>query len=135
MYRRFSDQPKSIFLLDFVGAIVTIFFLRIVLVQLNHLVGIPLSTLNLLVIFPIGFAVLDLVGYVFFKNIGVQVLKLLILLNLLYCTVSVYHGFLNTDSITFLGWTYLIIEILIISFVVGLEYRILKLIGSTRDTD
>ena len=128
LINKFKTQPRRIFLFDGLGAVITILFLRIILVQLNDLVGIPISTLTILASLPMAFILIDVVGYVFFERIGPLVLKLIMTLNISYCFLSLYFGWLDFASITWLGWTYLMIEILIIVGVVLLESRVLKII-------
>jgi hypothetical protein len=128
LINKFKTQPRRIFLFDGLGAVITILFLRIILVQLNDLVGIPISTLTILASLPMAFILIDVVGYVFFERIGPLVLKLIMTLNISYCFLSLYFGWLDFASITWLGWTYLMIEILIIVGVVLLENRVLKII-------
>jgi len=122
---QFKMHPRRIFLVDGLGALVTIFFLRIVLVQLNNLVGIPVSTLKILAPLPMCVLVLDAIGYTFYHRVGMVVLRLIILLNICYCFVSIYFGWIDAATITLLGWTYLVVEIIIIVGVVLYESRVL----------
>ncbi len=123
---QFKKHPRRIFVFDGLGAIITIFFLKIVLVQLNDLVGIPISTLKILASLPMLFLLMDVVGYVFYDRIGLTSLTLIILMNISYCFVSLYFGWLDVASITWLGWMYLIVEIIVLIGVVLLEIRVLK---------
>lgn len=118
-------NPRNIFILDGAGAILSAFFLGIVLVKYQHLVGIPVSTLKLLAIIPLGFLLVDIVGWIGFDKIGKHVLKLIMLLNVLYCVFSISAAYSHQSVVTVLGWTYIIVEVLVVGLVVFLESRVL----------
>lgn len=116
-------NPKKLFIIDGLGAILSAFLLGVVLVGFESIFGIPKSTLYCLAFFPCLFAIYDF--YCFFmdgNNISLQ-LKGIAILNLLYCCLSVGLIIYHHHRITKYGWAYLMIEIII---VLALAYYELK---------
>ena len=125
-----SLNPKKLFLIDGIGAIVSVFLLGIVLVKLESIFGIPRKTLFLLAFFPFVFAMYDFYCYFrIHKNFGLF-LKIIAFLNLLYCFLSIGLAFYQHHKLTSFGWLYIIFEIIIITALVILELRIAAHINS-----
>lgn len=106
---------KKLFLFDGLGALTSAFMLGIVLVKLHHLFGIPKNTLYLLAAIPCFFAVYDF--YCYFKidtNLN-KYLKGIAFANLLYCLLSICLAIYHKQLITYLGWLYIIGEIIIVA--------------------
>lgn len=119
-------NPRTLFLIDGLGAILSAFMLGIVLVKLERLFGIPTSTLYFLAIFPVFFAIFDF--YCYQKKTGDlgRFLKIIAILNVLYCCVSVGFTFYHIETITSLGWMYICIEVLIILILSLFELKTAK---------
>ncbi|MEM8508622.1 MAG: hypothetical protein AAF717_12370 [Bacteroidota bacterium] len=111
--KRISINPKTLFLIDAVGALFSAFMLGVVLVQFESIFGIPQAALYLLSIIPCFFVLYDLACYSFIKNTYGPFLKLLALLNGSYCILSLGLAVVYSDKITIYGWCYLLIEIAI----------------------
>lgn len=122
----FSEDPKKLFLIDGIGAILSAFLLGIVLVELNSVFGIPSSTLYLLASLPIFFALYDFYSYRKEDNKTSIRLKGIAITNWLYCFLSLGLAFFHRQTITIWGWTYIISEIVI---VIALSYLELKVAG------
>jgi len=117
---------RKLFLIDGFGAILSAGLLGIVLVKLEKNFGIPKSTLYFLASLPCLFAVYDF--YCYFninKNLG-EFLKGIAIVNLLYCCLSLGLAFYHYHEITYLGWIYIIIEIVVIVAIVIVELRAVK---------
>jgi hypothetical protein len=116
-----NDNPRKLFLIDGVGAMLSAFLLGVVLVELEDVFGIPPPTLYLLALLPCLFAVYDL--YCYRKkeeNIG-PFLKGIAILNISYCLLSLGLAFYHYQSITYFGWAYILVEILIVLMLARLE--------------
>lgn len=104
--------PNRLLLVDAAGATLSAFMLGVVLVSAQRLVGIPTTTLYLLAAIPILFAVFDLIGYrskspeLFLRGISI--------LNVLYCGLSLSLTVGHRDSVTVLGWLYIVVELSIV---------------------
>ena len=123
---KFSNNPKQLFLLDAIGALVSAMMLGVVLVHFQEFFGIDSNTLYFLASFPMLFAVIDIYGYLLtIKRIG-RFLQLIALLNLGYCLISLGAVILLHEGISVLGWTYILLEIIILLFLGMLEWQVGK---------
>lgn len=107
-------NPKTLFLVDGLGAILSSFLLGIVLVKMEGVFGIPKTSLYLLAVIPCAFAIYDLCCYRI-KEINIpRYLKGIAYMNLLYCFLSLVLAFYHFEKIKKFGWLYIALEILII---------------------
>ena len=118
-------NPKKLFLIDGFGAILSAFLLGVVLVKFEELFGIPTSVLYFLATIPIFFVIYDVFCYQKHLKIGL-LLKGIAVLNILYCCISIGLISYHFSSITILGWTYVIVEIILVSFLAMIEFRVGK---------
>jgi hypothetical protein len=119
-----NANPKRLFIIDGLGAIVSAFFLGIVLVKLDKFFGIPTSALYFLAALPCLFAIYDFFSYIKSgNNIGLF-LKGIAITNLLYCCLSIGLAIYHIDVITYLAWLYIIIEVMIVSTIAFIELRV-----------
>lgn len=117
-------HPKKLFQIDGLGAILSAVLLGIVLVKFEKFFGIPQSTLYLLASLPCLFALYDL--YCYFKinqNLG-SFLRAIATANLLYGGLSLGLAVYHSNEITYWGWSYILIEILIVVTLATLELQI-----------
>lgn len=119
-----SSNPRKLFLLDGLGALLSIFLLGIVLVQLETFFGVPRSTLYFLAFLPCLFALYDLYCHQKVKeNLGFH-LKVIASLNILYCFISIGLACFHYQQLTLLAWAYFIIEIILVLTIAALEIRV-----------
>jgi hypothetical protein len=118
-------NPKKLFLIDGFGAILSAFLLGVVLVKFEEIFGIPTSVLYFLATIPIFFVIYDVFCYQKHLKIGL-LLKGIAVLNILYCCISIGLISCHFSSITILGWTYIIVEIILVSFLAMIEFRVGK---------
>ena len=116
-------NPKKLFLIDGFGAILSAFLLGVVLVKFEEIFGIPTSVLYFLATIPIFFVIYDVFCYQKHLKIGL-LLKGIAVLNILYCCISIGLISCHFSSITILGWTYVIVEIILVSFLAMIEFRV-----------
>lgn len=126
LIQKISDQPKIIFLIDGVGALVSAIFLGVILIQLKAIIGMPEDILIPLALIALVFAGYSLGNAFRMQKEWKRYLRIIAIANLLYCLLTLglvtYHfSFLGT-----LGLIYFILEILIIIVLVKLEWEILK---------
>lgn len=121
-----SNNPKKIFPIDGFGAIFSALMLGIVLVRLESVFGIPVPTLYFLAILPCLFAVYDF--YCYFKiekRLGLY-LKVIAIINIIYCFISIGLAIYHIEEIKNLGWIYILSEVLIVFLLSIIELRIAK---------
>lgn len=118
-----ENRIKQLLRLDAFGALLSAFLLGVCLVHFQPLVGIPRSALYLLVIFPVIFACYD-VYYLFLKPTQLaKGLKGIAIANTAYCVLSIVVSLKHFDEITFLGWGYIILEVIIVLILAIIEFR------------
>lgn len=120
----FAKEPRRLFVIDGLGALLSAFLLGIVLVHLTDLIGVPISTLYLLAFIPVLFGIYDLICFYRWKEGHARYLKYIAFANILYCVLSVAMMINHADSLTALGWIYFILEILIVLAIATIEYTV-----------
>lgn len=119
----FSWNPKRLFLIDGFGAILSSFLLGVVLVKLENLFGIPIPTRYFLAFLPCTFAVYDFYCFTRVKeNVGLF-LKCIAYINISYCCISLGLAFYHYNQITYFGWTYVLLEIVLVLALANLELK------------
>lgn len=121
-----NKNPGILFLIDGVGAIVSAFLLGVVLVRWERVFGIPAPTLYVLASLPVFFAIYDVYCYQTQKGNPGVFLRVIAIANLLYCLLSISFAFYHFQTITILGWAYILSEILIVVLLALLELRLAK---------
>jgi len=119
----FSLNPKQLFLIDGFGAILSAFLLGFVLVKLERVFGIPRTTLYFLALLPCFFAAFDFYCYRWIKTDMGTFLKAIAYINLLYCGLSMGLAIYHHSKITYWGWAYILLEILIVAYLAILELK------------
>ncbi|WP_440069444.1 hypothetical protein [Tenacibaculum discolor] len=126
LLKSFTLNPKKLFLIDGLGAVLSAFLLGIVLVKFESIIGIPPSTLYFLAVFPLLFATYDFYCYRKKHNNLKFFLEGIAVANLLYCCFSVGVTLYHLKTITYLGWIYILAETLIILILLSFEFMIAK---------
>lgn len=118
------DQ-KNIFLIDALGANVTILCLLILTFN-EDIFGMPKR--YLLTFMTLGgiFSIYSVVCYFTRPLKWKKYLKIIAALNFLYCMITVTSIFQNSQSLTKMGYTYFILELLVILALVAYEMKLVK---------
>lgn len=116
-------NQKKIFLIDGFGALVSALFLGVVLVCLEDKIGMQKNVLYFLSILPIFYAIYSFCCYFFLKSDLRPYLKGIAVLNLLYCFLTIGILLFFNHNLTFLGWTYFIIELIILGVLIVIEFK------------
>ena len=117
-------DPRKLFLIDGIGAFISAFMLGIVLVQFESFFGMPRKALYFLAALPCLYLLYDF--YVYWqveKNLK-WYLKGIAMANLLYYFISIAFLFQHQQQLTIWGWTYFILEMLIIILLVVIQAKI-----------
>jgi len=117
-------NQENFFLIDGLGAILSAFLLGVVLVKFEIFFGIPSSALYILATLPMFFAIYDFYSYRQKDDKLGRFLKGIAIINLLYCCLSIWFAFYHFQTITYFGWAYLLIEILIVVIIAIIEFKI-----------
>ncbi|SEB36809.1 hypothetical protein SAMN04489761_0196 [Tenacibaculum sp. MAR_2009_124] len=121
--KKIKKLPKTLFLIDGIGALCSAFFLGFIFTYFNALVGIPIPSLYLLASFPCFYILLDVYFYCNSdKNINNH-LRIIAFLNFLYCIISLILVIKHREKTTYLGWAYILLELMLISILIFLELK------------
>lgn len=121
MFLKLSLKPKTIFLIDGIGAFVTAFFLFFVLRNYNAYFGLPKTTLSYLSIIAMLFSIYSISCLYLANKKWKAFLKAISIANLLYCGLTTYLLIYYYKQITLLGLSYFILEISIILVLAFIE--------------
>lgn len=116
-------NPKSYFIIDYLGALISSCMIGIVLVRYESFFGIPSEILYWLAAFPILFAIYDLMCYFFASDHISRWLKGIAVMNISYCIFSIIAAYYHAQSITIYGWLYIILEVIIVIYIAYREWR------------
>ncbi|WP_343913067.1 hypothetical protein [Aquimarina litoralis] len=126
----FRKNPKLLFLVDGIGALLTLMFLSIVLPAIRQFIGIPLKALHFLAVIAIVLLLYSTACY-FLNPLKYRFfVKIIAFANLTYFFITVGTVIFYYDQMTLWGFFYFGLEALIILALVVLEL----LIGSDRRT-
>lgn len=123
---KLTSNPKNIFLLDSIGAFLTAFLLGFILIRFQNAFGIPQKTLYFLSALALTFALYSLCCYYFISSKWNNFLSIIVVANILYCCLTTGLIFYHFQTLTILGLTYFILEIIIIVCLIFIEIKGLK---------
>ena len=113
------EKPKTLFLIDSLGAIVTGFILFVIMRQLNEYIGLPKMVLTYLSFIAICFCIYSTACFLFLKERWTPFIRLIGIANLLYCALTIGLLIKYYSLLRIIGTIYFLIEIVIIC---GLSY-------------
>ena len=124
MFSNVNLQPKSLFLIDGLGAIVSAFSLAIVLVRFESFFGMPARVLYFLSFIAGIFVVNSFYGYFRFGDNWRVRLKTIAIANLSYCLLTLVLVVYLNGQLTAWGIMYFIVEIMIIASLSLIEFSV-----------
>lgn len=119
-------QTKKIFLVDAIGAMISALLIGLVIAPYEGFFGVPTPIAYLLCFIAILLSAFSLLSYLFTQNSWKKNLRIIAILNLGYCAFTASVLTLNSEGITFWGWSYFILEMLIIFALSRVEMGIAK---------
>lgn len=119
LIKHFTEKQKTLFLIDSIGAFMTVFFLFVIMLQFNEYFGMPKKELTYLSVIAVCFCIYSAACFLFLKGGLTPFIRFIGIANLIYCALTIgllikYHSLL-----TIIGITCFLIEIVIIC---GLSY-------------
>ena len=123
--RQLTLKPKCIFLIDGLGAILTVAILFSVLRPFNEYIGMPQTTLTYLSLIGVFFFLYSITCFLLLKNNWQPFLRAISIANLPYCCLTIGVVIYHYQSITILGITYFLAEIIVVCGLVFIEQRVL----------
>jgi hypothetical protein len=123
------NNPRKLFLVDGLGAIVSAVLLGVVLVEFDQIFGIPKPVLYFLAILPCLFAVYDFYCLVTKQLRFAALLKAIAIMNICYSCLSIGLAIYHYKAITGFGWIFIILENVTVIALANLEFRVAKELG------
>ena len=120
---KITSNPKRLFLIDSLGAVLTAFMLGVVLVQFEQVFGMPRRVLYVLSLAACGFAAYSFLCYLFAGKNWRPFLTVIAIANLLYCFVTLGLVAYLWEQLTALGVAYFLGEIVVIVILVAIELK------------
>ena len=117
-------KPKTLFLIDSIGALLTAVILIIIKAYFNERFGIPWHTVYILSSIAFIFALYSFSCYYFLKHKWQPYLITIGIANFLYCCSTAALIFIHYDNLTKLAVAYFAFEILIMCCLVFIELKV-----------
>lgn len=117
-------NPKYLFLIDSLGALLSAFLLGVVLVKFESVFGVSASVLYVLALIACCFAIYSFLCFLLLKQNWRPFLRLIAIANLLYCALTFTWILSLREGVTGLGFTYFILEIIIVVTLAIIELRV-----------
>lgn len=119
-----KNNPKYIFLMDGLGAILSCVLLSLVLPLFVDLLGMPISILYILAILPFIYSVYSLLCYVFNPFQWKFYLRVIASANFLYCAFTMFYLVWNLEQTTILCEIYFVLEMIVVVSLAALEWKL-----------
>ncbi|RFS14361.1 hypothetical protein D0T08_21015 [Emticicia sp. C21] len=119
-----SKTPRKIFLIDSLGGFLTALVLFTIIAPFEEYFGILINVVYFLGVFGCLYMLYSFTCYLLIKRNYKPYLKFIILVNLLYCYFTLCLFFYFYTSLTRLGITYFLLEIIVILSLIFIEYKI-----------
>lgn len=118
-----TASPKTLFLIDCLGALLSAFLVGIILTRFESDFGLPRKAAFYLSIIPCVYAIYSFMGFLLIKENWKPYLRIIALANLLYCCLTISLVIYFYQHLTALGLLYFVGEVVVI---VGLAFVELK---------
>ena len=116
-------NPKIIFLMDSLGAMLTAILLFGVLARFEEVFGMPSTALYFLSAAALGCAAFSFYCFLFVNRSFCQFLRIIGTANLLYCVLTVALIIINFESVTKFGLAYFALELAVIAILMVVEFK------------
>lgn len=126
LIRHFIEKPKSLFFIDSIGALITVFSLFVIVRQFKAYFGMPEKELTYLSIIAFCFCFYSFSCFLFLKRGFTPFIKLIGIANLIYCALTIGLVIKYYSLLTIIGVTYFLIEIVIICVLSYIELNVAK---------
>ena len=120
-------KPKTIFLVDGLGALATASILFLVQWRFQEYFGMSQEILSLLSLIAFAFAVFSIYCFLFLNRDWPIFLKTIMIANLLYCCLTIGLVITYYSIVTNIGRGYFLAEVAVIVALVYMEFQTLKL--------
>lgn len=119
-----TGKPKALFLIDSLGAMLTAFFLFVILRNFNEYFGMPTIILTYLSAIAACFFIYSTVCFFFLKENWTPFIRAISIANLLYCVLTMGLMIVYYPILTIIGIIYFLLEITIVCGLVYIELHV-----------
>ena len=126
---------RRIFLLDGVGAVLSVFLLGIVLPAMQPWLGVPHRMLYGLALLPVVYALYSFGCYVFADHRNPRWLMGIVVANTAYCVLTMSLLVVHAADLTLPGAVYFACDAVVILGVVALEWSVLGRVRAAAEAD
>ena len=127
-----TGKPKRLFLIDSLGAMLTSFFLFVVLIDFDEYFGMPKTILTYLSAIAACFCIYSTACFFFLKEYWTPFIRGISIANLFYCILTMGLLIIYYPLLTIIGITYFLVEIAIICGLVYIELNVATAIKKNR---
>ncbi len=120
---KFSLNPRRLFLLDSLGALLTAFLNGVILTKFQDLFGMPPKVLTILSAIAFTYATYSICCYFFIGQNWRPYMKAIAFANLAYCCLTIGFVFAYYPSTTILGLSYFLAELIVIICLLVIELK------------
>lgn len=128
----FSGKPRALFLLDGLGATWTSLSLFFVGRHYSDYFGMPANMLIYLSVIGLAYCAYSMSCYFLLKDYWTPYLRIIGIGNFLYCILTMTFLYTYYNSLTRIGLTYFLAEILIIVLLVYIELRVATMLRANK---
>lgn len=121
---RFTTNPRKLFLIDGIGALISATSLGVILVRLDSIFHMPVKILYGLAVIACLLAGFSFSCYVLQIQSWRPYLKKIALVNLAYCLLTAGVVIYTYNILSIYDYGYFLVEIMIISSIVYIEYTV-----------
>lgn len=122
----FSVNPKVLLLIDGTGALLTAFFLAVILARFQEAFGMPANTLYLLSAIACSYSFYSFFCSYFLTGNKQNQIRIIAFANIAYCCITISFVLHFRERLTVLGWSYFLLEFIIISCLASIELTAVK---------
>lgn len=125
----FALNPKRLFLLDGLGALLSALFLGVLLANFEEMFGMPPNVLYRLSLLACVFAVYSLWCSFFAVGKWSLLLRVIAIANLLYCCLTIGCVVVFSQHLTLLGIVYFVLEVMVIGVLITIELKVASFVS------
>ena len=126
-----TTNPKRIFLVDALGALLTAISLFVIVVQLEYSFGIPSKVIYIMSGTAFSLFIYSISCHLLIKLNWKPFLGVIIACNSIYSLVSIGLLIKHSEKLTELGWIYFMLELTVILIIVIVEYSAYTNLGES----
>jgi len=114
LIKYFTEKQNTLFLIDSIGALMTAFFLFVIVLRLNEYFEMPQREATYLAAIAVVFSIYSAACYFFLRGGFTPFIRFIGIANLVYCAFTIGLLIKYYPTLTIIGKLYFLIEIVII---------------------